>query len=65
MYLTTGYQVILNIFYRNILEVGLWFLRYFQQYFCYIVAVSFIGGRKPEYPEKNTDFSGDRHWLLS
>ena len=26
--------------------------RHFQQYFSYIVAVSFIGGRKPEYPDK-------------
>jgi hypothetical protein len=29
--------------------------RHFQQYFSYIVAVSFIGSRKPEYPEKTTD----------
>ena len=28
-------------------------LRHFQQYFSYIVALSFIGGGKPEYPEKN------------
>ena len=26
--------------------------RHFQQYFIYIVAVSFIGGRKPEYLDK-------------
>jgi hypothetical protein len=25
---------------------------YFQQYFSYIVAVSYIGAMKPEYPEK-------------
>ena len=30
---------------------------YFQQYFSYIVAVSFIGGWKPEYPEKSTYLS--------
>ena len=28
----------------------------FQQYFSYIVAVKFFGGRKPEYLEKTTDF---------
>jgi len=26
------------------LGLGLWFLRHFQQYFSYIVTVSFIGG---------------------
>ena len=31
--------------------------RHFQQYFNYIVAVNFIGGVKPQYPEKNTDLS--------
>ena len=30
--------------------------RHFQQYFSYIVAVSF-GGMKPEYPEKSSDLS--------
>jgi hypothetical protein len=30
---------------------------HFQQYFSYIVAVSFIGGGKPEYPEKTTNLS--------
>jgi hypothetical protein len=29
--------------------------RHFQQYFSYAVAISFIGGRKPEYLEKTTD----------
>jgi hypothetical protein len=29
--------------------------RHFQQYFIYIVAVSFIGGRKPMYSKKTTD----------
>jgi hypothetical protein len=29
----------------------------FKQYFSYIVAVSFIGGGKPEYPEKTTNLS--------
>ena len=28
---------------------------HFQQCFSYIVAVSFLGGRKPGYPEKTTD----------
>ena len=27
------------------------------KYFSYIMAVSFIGGGKPEYPEKTTDLS--------
>jgi hypothetical protein len=31
--------------------------RGFQQYFSYIVVVRFIGGRKPEYPEKTTYLS--------
>ena len=31
--------------------------RHFQQYFSYIVAVSFIGGVKPEDTEKTTDLS--------
>jgi hypothetical protein len=31
--------------------------RHFQQYLSYIVAVSFIGLRKPGYPEKTTDLS--------
>jgi len=31
--------------------------RHFQQYFSYIVAVSYIGGGKEEYPEKTTDLS--------
>jgi hypothetical protein len=30
---------------------------HFQQYFSYIMVVSFIGGGKPEYPEKTTDLS--------
>jgi hypothetical protein len=29
--------------------------RHFQQYFSYIVAVSFVGGEKPEYLENITD----------
>jgi hypothetical protein len=33
-------------------HVGIWCLRHIKQYFSYIVAVSFIGGRKPE---KTTD----------
>jgi hypothetical protein len=33
------------------------FKRYFQQYFGYIVAVSFIGGGNAEVPEKTTDLS--------
>jgi hypothetical protein len=37
--------------------VGLWCLHHFQQYFSYIVVVSFIGWRKLEYPEKITDLS--------
>jgi hypothetical protein len=32
-------------------------LHHFQQYFSYLVEVSFIGGGKLEYPEKNTDLS--------
>jgi len=32
-------------------------LRQFQQYFSYIVAVSFYWWRKAEYPEKATDLS--------
>ena len=36
--------------------LGLWYLmQHFQQYFCYIVAVSFIGGGKQSYSEKTTD----------
>jgi hypothetical protein len=31
------------------------FLHHFQQYFSYIVVVSFIGGEKSEYPEKTID----------
>jgi hypothetical protein len=31
------------------------FLCHFQQYFSYIVAVSFVGGEKPEYLENITD----------
>jgi hypothetical protein len=31
--------------------------RHFQQYFSYIVEVSFIGGGKPENPEKTIDLS--------
>ena len=30
-------------------------LRHFQQYFRYIMEVSFIGGENQEYPEKTTD----------
>jgi hypothetical protein len=30
---------------------------HFQQYISYIVAVSFIGGKKQEYPVKTTDMS--------
>jgi hypothetical protein len=30
---------------------------HFQQYFSYIVVVSFIDGGNPEYQEKNTDLS--------
>jgi hypothetical protein len=30
-------------------------VRHFQQYFGYSVAVSFIGGGSPKYPEKTTD----------
>ena len=30
---------------------------HFSRYFSYIVAVSFIGGRNPEYLEKTTDLS--------
>jgi len=33
------------------------FKRHFQQYFSYIVAVSFIGWRKSEHPKKTTDLS--------
>jgi hypothetical protein len=32
--------------------------RHFQQYFSYIVAVNFIGGVKPQYPEK-------KHWPVA
>jgi hypothetical protein len=32
-------------------------LRYFQQYFSYIVAVSFISGGNLEHPEKSTHLS--------
>jgi hypothetical protein len=38
----------------QLLDGGYGVLRHFQQYFSYIVAVSFIGGGKPECPEKNT-----------
>ena len=37
------------------LEGGYGVLCHFQQYFSYIVAVSFIGGGKAEYLEKTTD----------
>jgi hypothetical protein len=39
------------------LNGGYVFKRHFQQYFSYIVAVSFMGGKKPEYTTKTTDFS--------
>ena len=41
----------------SLLTVWFWCLTRIQHYFSYIVAVSFIGLRKPEYPEKTTDLS--------
>ena len=42
-------------------------LRHFQEYFSYIVVVSFIGVVKPEYPEKTTDMPQvtDKHNVVS
>ena len=40
--------------------------RHFQQYFSYIVAVSFIGGGNRSTEKKlirTHNVSGDRHWL--
>jgi len=39
--------------------------RHFPQYFNYIVVVSFIHGRKPEYPKKATDLSQVTNKTLS
>jgi hypothetical protein len=40
---------------RHRRERGLGVYPHFQQYFSYIVAVSFIGGGNGEYSEKTTD----------
>jgi hypothetical protein len=40
-------------------------LRHFQQYFIYIVAVSFNWWRKPKYQEKTTDLSQITDKILS
>ena len=47
----------------------IWWLVYgvlhcFQQYFSYLVEVSFIGGGKLEYPEKNTDLSQLTNYII-
>ena len=41
----------------SIYGLGLWCLTPLQQYFSYIVAISFYWWRKPECPEKTTDLS--------
>ena len=46
----------------KILEVRVRVKHHFQQYFSYIVAVSFIGGGNREYPEKNSYLSQVWHW---
>ena len=35
---------------------------HFQQYFSYIVGVSFIGDRKPEFPGENHRPAAASHW---
>jgi hypothetical protein len=50
-----------HCFYR--FGLGSWCLSHFQQFFSYIIAVSFIGGGK-QCPEKTTDLFVASHWQI-
>jgi hypothetical protein len=55
--MTWWYNNISRKVFTNLISMIMVFNTPFNQYFCYIVAVSLIGLRKPEYPEYTTYLS--------